>query len=70
MDTKPFWQSKMFWLNLLGALLLGSDWAIGHQAVLGMLGFSPDVVAAILMVANIIRRFSSAQAPLSLTDER
>lgn len=70
MDTKPFYTSKMFWINLLGAAVVSADFILGHQAVLGMLGLSPEVVSAIVMVANIIRRFSSVQAPLSLTDRR
>ena len=69
METKAFWRSKMFWLNLLGAAVVAADWIIGHQAVLAMLHLSPEIIGVLVMIANIIRRFTSAQAPLALTND-
>lgn len=67
---KPFYLSKMFWVNLLSTAAIAADWLIGHEAFLGLIGLSPDVIGMVILVANIIRRFTSAQAPLGLVAKK
>lgn len=70
MDTKVFWKSKMFYLNLFGVILMGADWIVGHGTILSTIGLSPEVVSTVLFIANILRKFSSPQAMVTVTDRR
>lgn len=71
MDTKPFWLSSTFWVNLVSGLVLGASWLLDHQGILPLLGISPDVAGVIVAAANILLRFrTSGGQPITLTDKR
>jgi len=50
-ETKVFWQSKMFWVNLLAA------WALISQGVIGYEVFPIEHQATILAAVNLFLRF-------------
>lgn len=71
MDTKPFWLSSTFWLNLVSGLVLGASWVLDHQGILPLIGISPALAGVIVTVANIILRFrTSGGQPITMTDRR
>ncbi len=52
--AKPIWQSKTFWLNVIGVVV------IILQTVLGAdLPISPEIQATILGILNILNRFQT-----------
>jgi len=50
MGTKVFWQSKMFWVNLLAAFALISQGVIGYEV------FPLEYQATILAFINLLLR--------------
>lgn len=64
-DTKPFWQSKTFWVNVI-AIIASITVAFGVD-----LGLDPEtqvaVVGAIMGVINIGLRFVTTKAISSIT---
>ena len=52
MQTKPIWQSKTFWVNLLA--LLGIQSA-GLTTLIS--GLTPEDIAALLAAVNLLLRF-------------
>lgn len=51
-QTKDWWKSTTVWINLAGMLALVLDFIVRSGAVV-----DADVIAIILAVVNIIRRF-------------
>lgn len=58
MESKKFWYSKTFWLNLIAV------WVMISQAVIGEELFDVEIQAAILAVINLILR-KSTNKPIS-----
>ena len=51
MESKPFWQSKTFWVNAIAGVAMVVQSVTGHE-ILDM-----EIQATILAVVNIIIRF-------------
>lgn len=63
-DPKPFYESRTFWINLVGLLLL----ALASPEIVEILpAESRPYIAAAVAVLNIINRSMSATSPLTLT---
>ena len=60
--TKPAWQSKTLWMNVIGAAL-----ALFYPPANAYLVSHPDVVAGSFAVINIILRFIT-KGPIQITD--
>jgi hypothetical protein len=62
METKPFYLSKTFWVNLVGLF-----WTFG-AGPLGLPTLSEDTMLSILAVINILLRFIT-KTEVSLTKQ-
>ncbi|MGE4164286.1 MAG: hypothetical protein AB7G23_21425 [Vicinamibacterales bacterium] len=63
-DPKPFYQSRTFWLNLVGLLLL----ALASPEIVEILPVeSRPYIAAAVAVLNILNRSMSTTSPLTVT---
>lgn len=51
MQTKPIWQSKTFWINLIAGVAMIVQAVTGHEVI------SMEVQASILAGINIFLRF-------------
>lgn len=70
MESKPFYTSVGFWLNLATIIFGVANYLLEHQGLLPLLGVPSTMVATIIGAANafvnIYRRFLKPQAPLTL----
>lgn len=63
-DPKPFYESRTFWINLVGLLLL----ALASPEIVEILpSESRPYIAAAVAVLNIVNRSVSSTSPLTLT---
>lgn len=54
MDSKPFWQSKTFWVQILGCVALAVP--ASHDFILNNLGESGAAWAVINMIVRVISK--------------
>lgn len=57
--VKPLVDSKVFWANVLGGVVIGAQWLFDHSGVLAAAGVSPTVIAEVMVFVNIILRFKT-----------